>query len=279
MRIAALLTAPFLLTFAFVASAQQAEWTDAARIPSKPLRLEQPTPAAHETKLDPGVSDDSSRRTIRFTPQTATVFPLFLGAGAEVSYRGKLALGLNYGLTPKAYSKAIAEAAASIANEPSYRKVIEAAFQHNEMIRAYAEYRFRENGGFKIGSAYSQLSASGTAAIDDVLEQPTGILYTILKNLLLSQGKDPNVNMKSDLGIGELYVGYGWNLSRSFTLAFDLGVAKVFSSDIRLSTEAPSYDNSSQGRTQLRQSESDLEKIIRENGITPTLGLRAGYTF
>lgn len=274
------------------AQAQQAEPFDAARVPSKPLRLEDPRseeepasekpapnkPAPHE--LAPGVTDDHTNRRFYFAPKVVTVFPLLLGAGVEASYRNKLALGVSYGITPRAYSKALAEAAAAIANEPSYKKVIEAAFNHNNLIRAYAEYRFRRgDNGFQLGTAYTHLKADGSAPIDDVLEQPTGILYTLLKNLLIAQGKDPNVNMKSDLGLAEIYAGYGFTIVKNLTFAFDLGIAKVISSDIKLSTEAPSYDNSAQGKTQLRQSESDLEKILKDNGLTPTLGLRLGYTF
>ncbi|RYZ68352.1 MAG: hypothetical protein EOP05_16505, partial [Proteobacteria bacterium] len=204
------------------ALAQQAEPFDAARLPSKPLRLEQPEeknqPARQDTttELPPGVTDSHTNRKFYFAPKIITVFPLLLGIGAEASYRNKLALGVSYGFTPKAYSKAIAEAAASLANEPSYKSVIEAAFKHNNLIRGYLEYRFRKgDNGFQIGTAYSHLTASGTAPIDDILEQPTGVLYTLLKNLLLAQGKDPNVNMKSDLGLAEIYAGYSFTIIKN----------------------------------------------------------------
>ncbi len=273
-----------LLLSSSIASAQQAEPFDAARLPSKPLRLEQPetdlnTKKSHHT--EPGVVDDFTRRKFHVGLTAQTVFPTFLGGGLEVSYKTKFALGVQAGLVPRAYSNAIAEAAAAFSGETSYRDVVKAAFEKNSLFRLYTEYRFgsQPRRGFRLGAAYSLLDSSGSAPIDTALEASTGRDFTLLKQLLGLQGRDANVHMDANLGLGELYLGYGWRTWRNLFLGLDLGVAKVFTSKIHLKTDAPAYDNSANGRTQLRASESDLESILKKYGITPTVSLRAGYFF
>ncbi|MBY0413135.1 MAG: hypothetical protein K2Q18_03170 [Bdellovibrionales bacterium] len=215
----------------------------------------------------------------KFSPTAESTFPLFVGGGLKMSAYEKLDIGISYGVTPKPYYQVIGSASAHFGDDPDYKEIIKAAFQDNSQWRAHWQYNFQGKTGWNFGTSGAKLESSGKASIDKVLGAINGKDYTQLKNLLTALGKSTDVSMDSDLTIGEIFGGYTWSLGHSFYGQVTLGVAKVLSADVKIKTGLPNYEASANGSALLRSTESDLENIITENGITPTLGLKVSYEF
>ncbi len=258
-----------------IALAQSSPKLDTGATEQKKERASNPaaTPPA-------AVATSESPRTFRFEPQLATVFPTFIGAGAGVAFREHYELNVLYGVTPQLYHETIAKVAADIAGEPSYEGIVNTAFNNNSVLRSAFQYNFGSvNKGWTSGFAFSLFHADGVAQLKDVAESSNSSGLAALLALLIGAGKDPTVELKSELFIAELNFGYRWPLTKKLSLGANLGVAKVVSAEMQLSTELPNYDSSAQGKKTLRETESDLETVVEKYGITPTLGLGLCYIF
>lgn len=224
--------------------------------------------------------ESSSSNGFHYFPEVKTIFPIFLGAGLGVSFQEHFELDVLYGVTPKPYYETIGSTAASLGGNPAYKDVIESAFQNNSLWRVGIQYNFSETKrGWHMGVAYSRLTSSGKAGIDSVLAAATGLDYTQLKNALTVAGKSTLVDMNSELNIGEIQAGYNWEIATNVTLAATLGVAKVLSSDVQLKTGLTNFEATNAGKTLMTNSETELESIINEYGVSPTLGLLFSYVF
>lgn len=222
----------------------------------------------------------SASSGFHYFPEVKTIFPIFLGAGVGVSFQEHFELDALYGVTPKPYYETIGSTAASLGGNAVYKNVIESAFQNNSLWRVGIKYNFNETKrGWHMGLAYSKLTASGKAGIDSVLSAATGLDYTQLKNALAAAGKSTLVDMDSVLNIGEIQTGYTWEILTNFTVRATLGVAKVLSSDVKLKTGLANFEATNAGKTLMSNSENELESIIDQYGITPTLGLSFSYVF
>jgi hypothetical protein len=215
----------------------------------------------------------------KFAPVAETVFPVFAGGGAKLRFYENFETSLSYGVTPKAYYKVIGNAAAHFGENDSYKEVVEAAFQDNSMWRVGLQYDFQGKFGWNFGATASRLKSSGSAGIDRVLGATTGNDYTALKNLLIALHRSTDVTMDSELTLGEIAVGYTWDFGHNIGGKLSFGAAKVMSADVKLQTGLPNYEASASGSSTLRQTESDLEDIIKENGITPTVSFGISYEF
>ncbi len=220
-----------------------------------------------------------ANENFQFSPKVETYFPVFAGGGVQLRAYDSFEWGLSYGVTPKAYYKVIANAAAHFGDNGSYKEVVEAAFQDNSLWRMNLQYNFSGKTGWNMGVAGSMLNSNGEAGIDTVLGASTGRNYTTLKNLLIALGRNPNVSMESDLTLAELYAGYTWDLGKSFLGSLTLGVTKVMSADVKVKTGLPNFEASAAGSSLLRSSETDLENIIEENGYSPEIGVKISYDF
>lgn len=219
------------------------------------------------------------RRT-QWSPQVATIFPTMIGAGVSVTRSQHYGFSLLAGTTPKPYHEAIASVASDIANNGSYEGVINSAFENNFLARAALQYNFTSpKKGWNIQLGASMLKSKGDATIDEVLAVSTGNDYTNLKNLLIAAGRDPSVDLDSTLVIAELSTGYTWPVSKKMALSANFGVAKVLSADMEISTGLPNFEKSAQGKKLLSSTESDLETVVEDYGLTPTLGLTLAYLF
>lgn len=226
-------------------------------------------------------ADDSSASSdFQFYPEVKTVVPVFLGFGAGMSYQDHFEIDFAYGLTPKPYYQTIGSVAATLSGNSAYKDVIESAFQNNSLWRIGMKYNFTSSKkGWSLGLAFSRLKSSGKAGIDKVLQAATGQDYTTLKNLLTSAGRSTEVDMDGTLTIGEIQAGYTWELNPHLSLAAALGVGKVLNSDIHLKTGLTAFESTPAGNSLMRSSEDDLESIIDEYGISPTLGINLNYVF
>lgn len=229
---------------------------------------------------NPQAHNSDAPRAFQFAPQIATVFPTFIGGGAALSLFGHYELNLMYGVTPELYHEAISKVAADVAGEPSYEGIVNTAFDNNSVVRSGFLYNFRSAlSGWNAGFAFSLLKADGIAQLEDVAESSNSSGLAALLALLLGANKDPSIQLKSELFVAELNLGYKWQLAQSLSLGTNLGVAKVMSAEMELSTELPNYDNSAQGKKTLRETEADLEEVVVDYGITPTLAFTIAYYF
>lgn len=216
----------------------------------------------------------------KFYGAASTVFPVFVGAGLGVIYKNTFDLRLSYGLTPEPYYKVIGEVAASQGDNDAYKDVISAAFKNNSLIKIDTDFYFNSpESGWLVGGSYAILKSNGQAEIDRVLAAANGKDYTTLKNLLNAAGKSTQIDMDSNLNILEIHFGYNWNPYTNLILSTTVGVAKIIESEVSLKTGLPNFEASQIGNNLMRQSESDLEAIIKDYGVSPTLGFNLLYTF
>lgn len=220
----------------------------------------------------------TTTQAFEIKPEVSTTAPLFLGIGASMEFTLNWGLDLQFGFAPEVYTDAIASYVADSSGNSSYDEVIKAAFKNNQMWKIGASYKIDEAPGWKAAAAIYGVNSSGSAGVDKVLGAATGRDYTNLKSFLIAAGKDPNVQMKTDLKIFEISGIYTWNYS-DWNIEGQLGLAKVAQAEINLKTRLPNFEASANGKALLRGSEADMEDIIEEYGITPVIGISANYHF
>lgn len=209
-----------------------------------------------------------------------TIFPLFIGAGVGLNIVDSFDFSVMYGLTPEPYYQVIGEAAAQFGGNSAYKDVIESAFKNNSIIRAEGDYFFESaRRGWLAGGAFSYLSANGTAGIDRVLTAATGKDYSTLRQGLILAGKNPEVDIDTKMIILDVRGGYGWDVTQDFIVKASVGVAKVVWSEVSLKSGLAGFEQTAYGNSTMRTAESDIQSIINDNGISPTLGLELNYIF
>lgn len=275
----------------FVTLPSQAQEADPPIVQEAPLTLDTPPqpPVPQSPTQQPTIPQPQNPpprvaaktvRTFSVVPKVITVFPTFAGAGLDLVLREHLQMGLSLGYTPSMYAQAIGETTANLGGRASYQEVTEAAFQNNFMWRGNVQYNFRSSSqGWKLGFAFSHLTSSGKAEIDSVLQAATGNDYSQLISLLKVAGRSTEVDMESTVFIGEIFAGYTWELLTNLGITATLGIGKVLSSDILLETGLPNFEASQFGSSLMRSTEQELERIVIEYGLAPTLGISASYTF
>ncbi|WP_413570519.1 hypothetical protein ACLWBD_08075 [Bdellovibrio sp. HCB117] len=223
-----------------------------------------------------GARHAKAQSDIHLSPEFVTVFPTFLGAGLNLKVYEYLEFSVAYGNVPVTYYNTIADI---ISNDDTQRRVINAAFKNNRVLRAALQYNIQGDVGWHIGMTAAQLNAEGSAGIDEVLYAATGDDYTLLKDLLIALGRDPSVNMDSELMILGLHVGYTWLLGDHLYVKASLGAVKVMGSKISISTGIPEFDSIYPGHAVISAAEGDLEDNVNESGLSPTAGLTLTWQF
>lgn len=221
-----------------------------------------------------------NNQTWQYYGSLQTTFPLLVGAGVGVNFGEQFDFGLYYGVTPQPYYNIIADFASSQSGNASYKNVINAAFQNNSNLKASFQYFFNNSrSGWRIGANYTYLTSSGAADIDQVLAAATGQNYTALKSLLIALGRPTQVDMTAKINILEIESGYSWALSSGFILRATFGIAKVVSNQVSLKSGLANFEATVAGSNLMRQSESGIQDIINQYGISPTLGINLNYFF
>lgn len=208
-----------------------------------------------------------------------TVFPLFLGAEGNALLNDRFEVGLGFGFTPGFYASTIGGVAASIGNNSKYKALTEAALSSSSAVRLHIQYNFRGKRGWRLGLAGSRMATEGSASIDEVLGATSGNDFTSLKNQLIAAGRNPNVTMSTNTFSVELYGGYAFQIVDNFHLSTTIGFLKLFNPNVALTTELPAFNASASGRNLLRETESDIEKILNDYGYAPTVAIGLVYWF
>jgi len=226
------------------------------------------------------VAQNTKKITHAFYPEVVMNVPMFVGAGGGYSFNDHIQADLLYGITPQPFYSLIGQVAAESGGNGSYRDVVEAAFQNNSLWRVSSTYNLTgRSTGFHFTVAGSKLEASGDAEINSVLRASTGRDYSTLIALLIAAGRSSKVHIDSSIQILELQASYSWSFDQSWVVDLSGGFLKVLSSDVSLKTGLSNYESTPSGNAQMRQTESDIESIIEEYGLSPTAGVTLKYLF
>lgn len=209
-----------------------------------------------------------------------TIFPLFVGAGFGLHIFNHFDLSVMYGLTPEPYYQVIGEAASSFGGNSAYKDVVEAAFKNNNLIRVEGNYFFESpQSGWLAGTGFSYLTSNGSAGVDRVLTLATKKDYSLLRQSLIAAGKNPEVDIDAKMIIIDLRGGYSWDVTKDFIVKASLGVAKVVWNEVNLKSGLAGFESTAYGNSTMRTAESDIQSIINDYGISPTLGFEMTYIF
>ena len=210
-------------------------------------------------------------------------FPSMVGAEVGFNLAEQWQISIGAGIVPEVFYNFIAEVASQYAGNSAYKNVVNAAFQNNYLIQAKAAYHFKNDSArhsvWSMGFGVSALQSSGTAGIDEVLSAANGGDYTNLKNLLIVIGRSPNVDMNSSLILAEINASYLLHKLEFGNIELTAGLAKVVNADVQLKSGLTNFESTQVGNSLMRQSESDIEAIVTNNGIIPSVGVQFTYAF
>ena len=222
----------------------------------------------------------AAEKFYQFGLKAETVFPIFIGPSATLSLGQHFETSVGFGLTPEPYYNVIANVSASMGGNSSYGDVIRAAFKNNSIVKISALHKFNPVApGWFLGLTANQLKAKGDADIDTVLAAATVRDYSNLKTLLTLLGRSTKVDLTSDLLIAEMFGGYIWPLTPASEVKVSLGIAKIIDAKVKMATGLSAFESSTAGKSLISQSESDLVKILKDNGISPTMAVTYDYFF
>lgn len=217
-------------------------------------------------------------------PKTNNIFietrvPTFLGLGGELFYK-KWSVSLAYGLIPKPYSQLIAQMGADIGGDSSYETLINAGLEENKAYKLAFNYQtnwFQRRLNFSLHNYY--VTSKGDGEIDEILSAVTGRNFTTLKNLLIALGRPTTVDLEGWIYAIELSANYNFWSNNNWSANTSLGIVQIISCDTQIKTGLTNFENSGTGQKLLSDSESDIEDILLDNGISPVAGLSLKYSF
>lgn len=222
--------------------------------------------------------EETEAEPFQFGVRAESVFPIFTGPGIFIRVSDEFEASAYYGLTPETYYTTIGTVAASTGGNSAYADVIRAAFQNNSILKVSGVYKpLHWNWNFGVSSY--MIAADGSAGIDTVLSAATGRDYSTLKNALTAAGRSTQVQLKSALVVFEIHAKHIWKLQSAGELSLGFGFAKVMNSKVNITTGLALFDSTTAGQNIISQSETDLQSIIQDNGMTPTLSLGYDYIF
>lgn len=214
------------------------------------------------------------------SPHFETQVPIFAGVGVAVNWDQFIDWKLQMGTTPALYTQMIGTVAAEVGENEAYDDVIQDSLSHNWSIKTDLEVGFsRAPNRWYLGVGATRIETHGTSDIPSVLAAATGEDYSNLVNFLVLAGKSTNVNIEGSLVIVDLTLGRHIPLDENWILKANIGVAKIVSVETEVSTELPNFDASQGGQQLLNQTETDLEEILLEYGLSPLLGVSISYQF
>jgi hypothetical protein len=227
-------------------------------------------------------ANDSLNRIGSFSvsPKISTSFPVFVGSGVQFGFGQNFAFDVLYGFVPEPYYNTIASVGADIGDEPVYEELINAGFDENAIIKASLLYRLpTASRKWSLGANYYVVDTDGRAEIDEVLSALTGKDYTVLKNLLIAAGRDTKVDLEGKIQILEIQGAYRVLDSPKWSSQITFGIAKVLTAEAEVKTGLKNFEASNAGKQFLKETETELEDIVVENGLTPTIGIDLTYHF
>jgi hypothetical protein len=207
-----------------------------------------------------------------------TDFPLMIDGGAGIRFSENWSFDISYGTMPKGYARTIGGAIDHFSGTNGYDDLLANGTTSNHLWRFAASYHFTGRRGWSARLRFFTLSSNGTEGITDV-ETLTGTTFPVLKAILAAQGRSITFASEFSLSAFELGGGYTWGITPHLFFESSFGVAKVISSDVRLSSSAPNFDASQAGKNAYSDAQVSLKDALSKYGYSPILGLNFIYEF
>ncbi len=228
-----------------------------------------PLPTSHQDPLE-----------WSFKPFVETQAPFYAGLGGAVVWRNQLDLRLGVGTMPQPYAAIIGETAAYYGENPAYSEAIQDSFENNWALRGQVEYGFSQHPSrWFLAFGATRIQTQGRSDIPTVVQAVTGEDFSNLINLLRLAGRSTDVNIEGHVVLVDLSLGRYFAFDEQWALKINVGVAKVVDAETEMSTELPAFDSSPGGQNLINATESDLEQVLLDYGVSPTLGLSLNYQF
>ncbi len=219
------------------------------------------------------------RAEIRFGLGLETSFPTQASLGVSMRSTSGVIVFAGLGILPSTYSQAIGSFTASSSGNGGYQNLVEDALEKNWLLHLKSQYHFSSKKRWFIGTSLIYLESQGSSSLTNTLAVATGRDYTILQNLLNLANKEDKITLDGEMFIGEIYGGYRVPLGGQLHLFASFGFSFVLQVDTDMTTELPNFDASSFGSSLLNDSESDLEAVVLEYGLAPSISLGLQYWF
>ncbi len=216
---------------------------------------------------------------IRFGLGLETSFPTQASFGVSMRSTSGVIVFAGLGILPPSYSQAIGTFTANSSGNGGYQKLVEDALEKNWLLHLKSQYHFSSKKRWYIGTSLIYLESQGSSSLTNTLAVATGRDYTILQNLLNLANKEDNITLEGEMFIGEIYGGYRIPLGSNFHFFASFGFSFVLQVDTEMTTELPNFDSSNVGSSLLNDSESDLEAVVLEYGLAPSLSFGVQYWF
>ncbi len=240
------------------------------------------TPLMAQNEVEAGIGGDEWDGAPLVSVHARTIFPLYMGAGVELHASQNFSLGLDLGMTPKAYADAVGNLASRVVGKEDYKDTIATAFHDTTLYRINLHYNFRDdNKGWGIEAGLSQMSAKGDEKIADLAKvvNTGGQDFTNAAATAEALGYRPYVTMKTKMVAVDLMGTYRWELRNKFSATLGAGLIKVTNAQVEMSTGVPQFDSSKYGSLLLSMAESDVGSSIEKYGLAPILSFELAYVF
>ena len=219
----------------------------------------------------------SSPKPLKHSLSFVSDMPIHSSLAYEYHFDSGVYLSTGVGFVPEAYYRTIGSVASKQGGNDNYADYMNAAFKENSLFRINLGYRFGEQKRWAFSSGLSWITTEGEASLIDVVQLVTGRDFTGIRNLLLLAGKTDTAKLRGGMTLGHIDGMYWIPINRRLHLSLHFGLSFVLQSFAQLSTELEALDNSALGEALLSATESDLEGIVQEYGVSPTLGLRVSF--
>ncbi|MFL5813914.1 MAG: hypothetical protein ACJ763_10090 [Bdellovibrionia bacterium] len=222
-----------------------------------------------------GTADASSNFVLQ--PQVRTDFPIWVGAGADITLFQHLSFFGGYGYMPRPYSKVVGKLVNSFVNDSMYGDLTRQVLSSNRVFHGELSFKFADaDEGWRFGIGAYRVRTGGESNVIDLVEGATHLDLSSLKNLLAQTGNTMSLRANLDLWMFDIHGGYTWKLSDHWSILSGLGVAKVASTKMRLSSSSSDVDSVEAIQSLYSAAESQVRSTLRQYGYVPfvTLGVQ-----
>jgi hypothetical protein len=249
--------------------------------------LETNTPQIEPAKAEPAEEIDfqtisqpveSTRRSFHWDVASRNL--IFFGTGIEggATWNSKLRASLGLYASPGFFASGFGSFSAKLAGKTEYKSIFSSVLSGQVVPMVGATYHLDRDEGFWIGASLGYSSASGEVTLGD-LEASTGRSYTILKTALTRAGKPQEVTVSSSVIWAEVSGGYLWKIAPRWNVLAGAGVVKSIGASSTFSTQAAGFDVTPGGAALLESGQTDMDRILGQFGLSPTIALAVRYSF
>lgn len=220
-----------------------------------------------------------SDRLIRIDASLSTIAPTW--AGPQIGLLiGRFNIYGGVGAMPGAYVDGLDHLMSQNGSSARERDLATSAIRDNRSFLIGAEYHLTgQSTGWKVGFAAQRLTAKGSADARQFANDEDQAMANTAGSVLNTFGYDTTIDSDVTMNFGHVYAGYGWSLGEHWTIDAQVGASHIDSSSAKLSTRVAAFNDSSIGRKFLSDKEADLERTLRSDVWSPSLGISTHVWF